>query len=196
MLQNKFFFNQSSVSLEITGMPDYSNNENDDYISIISNWKLMLVDKPVIEGNLDHLRSIMKAFYSYSLSVLNDDIAIYESSLIDIIPEKISTHVLLLKSSKPDVKPLTIRIGNAVLADIVNCFDQLASSNKVKNIYSKDYVGLKNKKNFYLIIKKNMSNYLLPPLISLCSILLVSTVLIYVYEGYDSNDNPSLLNTK
>jgi hypothetical protein len=50
MLQNKFLFNQSSVSLEIIGLPDYSNNENKDYISIISQWKLMIIDKPVIEG--------------------------------------------------------------------------------------------------------------------------------------------------
>ena len=64
MLQNKFLFNQSSVSLEIIGLPDYSNNENKDYISIISQWKLMIIDKPVIEGNLEHLKSIMKAFYS------------------------------------------------------------------------------------------------------------------------------------
>ena len=67
MLQNKFLFNQSSVSLEIVGLPDYSNNENKDYISIISQWKLMIIDKPVIEGNLEHLKSIMKAFYSLSL---------------------------------------------------------------------------------------------------------------------------------
>ena len=39
MLQNKFLFNQSSVSLEIIGLPDYSNNENNDCISIISQWK-------------------------------------------------------------------------------------------------------------------------------------------------------------
>ena len=36
MLQNKFLFNQSSVSLEIIGLPDYSTNENEDNISIIS----------------------------------------------------------------------------------------------------------------------------------------------------------------
>ena len=56
MLQNKFLFNQSSVSLEIIGLPDYSNDENKENISIISQWKLMIIDKPVIEGNLDHLR--------------------------------------------------------------------------------------------------------------------------------------------
>ena len=66
MLQNKFLFNKSSVSLEIIGLPDYSTNENNDHISIISQWKLMIIDLPLIEGNLDHLRSVMKAFYSYS----------------------------------------------------------------------------------------------------------------------------------
>ena len=63
MLQNKFLFNQSSVSLEINGLPDHSNNEKKDNISIISQWKLMIIDQPVIEGNLDHLKSIMKALY-------------------------------------------------------------------------------------------------------------------------------------
>ena len=48
MLQEKVYFNQSSVSLEIIGLPDYSNNENKDQISIISQWKLMIIDKPLI----------------------------------------------------------------------------------------------------------------------------------------------------
>ena len=193
MLQNKFLFNQSSVSLEIIGLPDYSNNENKDYISIISQWKLMIIDKPVIEGNLDHLKSIMKAFYSYSISLLNDENPRYESNLIDITPENFYTHILLLKSSKPEVKPLNIRIGNSVLADTINCFDQLCSSNKVKNIYQKKFKNFKNKNYLSLLDKKNIFNFLLPPLISLCSIFLVSTALIYVY---DRNDNNSLLNTK
>ncbi len=193
MLQNKFLFNQSSVSLEIIGLPDYSNNENKDYISIISQWKLMIIDKPVIEGNLDHLKSIMKAFYSYSISLLNDVNPRYESNLIDITPENFYTHILLLKSSKPEVKPLNIRIGNSVLADTINCFDQLCSSNKVKNIYQKKFKNFKNKNYLSLLDKKNIFNFLLPPLFSLCSIFLVSTALIYVYDG---NDNNSLINTK
>ncbi len=193
MLQNKFVFNQSSVSLEIIGLPDYSNNENKDYISIISQWKLMIIDKPVIEGNLDHLRSIMKAFYFYSISLLNDENPTYASNLIDITPENFYTHILSLKSSKPKVKPLNIRIGNSVLADIINCFDQLGSSNKVKIIYQKEFINLKNKNYFKLLDKRNISNLLLPPLVSLCSIFLVSTAFVYVYDG---NDNSSLINTK
>ncbi|MDC3182914.1 DUF4335 domain-containing protein [Prochlorococcus sp. AH-716-B23] len=193
MLQNKFLFNQSSVSLEIIGLPDYSNNENKDYISIISQWKLMIIDKPVLEGNLEHLKSIMKAFYSYSNSLLNDENPRYKSNLIDITSENFYTHILLLKSSKPEVKPLNIRIGNSDLADIINCFDQLCSSIKVKNIYQKEFTNFKNKNYLSLLDKKNIFNFLLPPLFSLCSIFLVSTALIYVYDG---NDNSSLINTK
>ncbi len=193
MLQNKFLFNQSSVSLEIIGLPDYSNNENKDYISIISQWKLMIIDKPVLEGNLEHLKSIMKAFYSYSNSLLNDENPRYESNLIDITSENFYTHILLLKSSKPEVKPLKIRIGNSVLADTINCFDQLCSSNKVKNIYQKDFTNFKNTNYLSLLDKKNIFNFLFPPLFSLCSIFLVSTAFIYVYDG---NDNRSLINTK
>ena len=196
MLQNKFLFNQSAVSLEIVGLPDYSNNENKENISIISQWKLMIIDKPVIEGNLEHLRSIMKAFYSYSSSLLHEEIKLYESDLIDIKPENYYTHILLLKSSKPEVKPLNISIGNSVLADIVNCFDQLVSSNRVKTIYSNDFKSIKNKKNVYLFDKKNISNFLLPPLFSLLSIFIVSISFIYIYDVNDNNNNRSLLNTK
>tara|TARA_Y100000991_G_C21906930_1_gene320562 strand:- start:225 stop:827 length:603 start_codon:yes stop_codon:yes gene_type:complete len=196
MLQNKFLFNQSLVSLEIIGLPDISINENKDQISIISQWKLMIIDKPVIEGNLDHLKSIMKAFYTYSISLLNDEDAIYESNLIDIKPDNFYTHIIILKSSKPEVKPLNMSIGNSVLTDIINCFDQLSSSNKVKNIYSNKFKSLKHRNYMNLLNKKHISNFLLPPVVSLCSIFLVSSLLIYVYEASDNNDKSSLLNTK
>ena len=195
-MQNNFLFNQSSTSLEIIGLPDFSNNENNDHISIITQWKLTIIDKPIIEGNLDHLRSIMKAFYSYSINLLNDEDAIYESNLIDIKPENFFTHILLLKSSKPEVKPLIIRIGNSVLADIINCFDQLNSSNKVKNIYSIDFISTKNKKYLNLFDKKRISNFLLPPIVSLCSVFLVSTAFIYFYDSNDGKGDLSLTNNK
>ena len=66
MMQNKLSFHQSSVSLEIIGLPDYSNNENKDQISIISQWKLIIIDKPLIEGKIEHLGPIMDAFYIYN----------------------------------------------------------------------------------------------------------------------------------
>ena len=86
-MQNKLSFNQSSVSLEIIGLPDYSNNENKDQISIISQWKLTIVDKPLIEGKIEHLVPIMNAFYIYSNLLIKNKIPLYESKLIDIKAE-------------------------------------------------------------------------------------------------------------
>lgn len=195
MLQNKTLFNRSSVSLEIIGLPDYSNNENKDYISIISQWKLMIIDKPLIEGSLDHLWSIMDAFYTYSASLLNDEIALYESSLININTENCFTHNILLKSTKPDIKPLNIKIGNSVLSDVINCFDQLRSSKNVKTIYSKK-LKIKRKSGFLNSFNKNkISSFLLPPLISLCSLFFISTTFVYFYNT-NEDTNKSLLDTK
>ena len=131
MMQNKLSFIQSSVSLEIIGLPDYSNNENKDQISIISQWKLTIIDKPLIEGKVEHLVPIMDAFYIYSNLLIRNEIPIYESKLIDIKAENLYIHNIVLKSSKPNVKPLILKIGNSLLSDTINCFDQLNESQKV-----------------------------------------------------------------
>ena len=131
MMQNKLEFHQSSVSLEIIGLPDYSNNEDKDQISIISQWKLNIIDKPLIEGKMDHLVPIMDAFYIYSNLLITNDIPLYESNLIDIKADNLHIHNIVLKSSKPDVEPLIIKIGNSLLSDIINCFDQLNESSKI-----------------------------------------------------------------
>ena len=82
-MQNKLSFHQSSASLEIIGLPDYSNNENKDQISIISQWKLTIIDKPLIEGKMEHLWPIMNAFYIYSNLLIKNETPIYESKFID-----------------------------------------------------------------------------------------------------------------
>ena len=66
-MQNKLSFHQSSVSLEIIGLPDYSNNEDKDQISIISQWKLTIVDKPLIEGKIEHLGPITVSYTHLTL---------------------------------------------------------------------------------------------------------------------------------
>ncbi len=196
MLQNKLIFNQSSVRLEIIGLPDYANNENENQISIISQWKLMIIDKPLIEGNIDHLSSIMGAFYSYANFLINNDNAFYESKFIDIKAENYFTHNVLLKSSKPNVKPLKIKIGNSVLSDIINCFDQFNSSIKVRKI--KLFVLNRHpKKGFLVFINKDkIFRLLLPPLISICSLFLISSTFIYFYNLSEDKDKKALINSK
>jgi len=131
-MQNKLSFHQSSVSLEIIGLPDYSINENKDQISIISQWKLSIIDKPLIEGKIEHLGPIMNAFYIYSNLLIKNENPIYESKLIDINADNLHMHNIVLKSSKQNVKPLILKIGNSLLLDTINCFDQLIESPKVR----------------------------------------------------------------
>ena len=196
MMQNKLSFHQSSVSLEIIGLPDYSNNEYKDEISIISQWKLTIINKPLIEGKVEHLGPIMDAFYIYSNLLIKNEIPLYESKLIDIKAENLNIHNIVLKSSKPNVKPLTLKIGNSLLSDTINCFDQLNESSKVriktkdlsKNISKKIKFGLNNKAQF--------SNLILPPFIAICSLILFSSAFIYLYDPIENKEKNELINAK
>ena len=195
MMQNRLSFHQSSVNLEIIGLPDFSNNENKDQISIISQWKLTIIDKPLIEGKFEHLEPIMNAFYIYSNLLINNEIPIYESKLIDISAENLHIHNIVLKSSKPDVKPLIIKIGNSLLSDTINCFDQLNESSKVRikksdffnNVYKKERSVLKNK------VKKFSS--LLYPFIAICSLIIFSSPFIYFYNSPEDIEKNELINS-
>ena len=196
MMQNKLSFHQSSVSLEIIGLPDYSNNENKDQISIISQWKLTIVDKPLIEGKIEHLGPIMDAFYIYSNLLIKNEIPIYESKLIDIKADNLHIHNIVLKSSKPNVKPLVLKIGNSLLSDTINCFDQLNESPKVSlqktniptNISKKLRFGSNNKVKFF--------NFFIPPFIAICSLILFSSSFIYFYSPFENIEKKELTNPK
>ena len=187
-MQNNLSFHQSSVSLEIIGLPDFSNNENKDQISIISQWKLIIIDKPLIEGKVEHLEPIMNAFYIYSNLLIKNEIPLYESKLIDIKADNLHTHNIVLKSSKPNVKPLILKIGNSLLSDTINCFDQLNESSKVRvkktslsnNFSKKVRFGLKNKIKFF--------NFIIPLFIAICSLVLFSSTLIYFYNPVEDKE--------
>ena len=196
MIQNKLLFHQSSVSLEVIGLPDYSNDENKDQISIISQWKLTIVDKPDIEGKIEHLGQIMDAFYNYSNLLLSNQIPIYESKLIDIKPDNLYIHNIVLKSSKPDIKPLVLKIGNSLLSDIINCFDQLNESPKIR--LKKSFVPNYNLKKvrFALGNKARFFNFFLPPFISICSLILLSSISIYFYNPIEYKDKNELIKSK
>ena len=196
MMQNKLSFHQSSVSLEIIGLPDYSNNEYKDQISIISQWKLSIIDNPLIEGKVEHLGPIMDAFYNYSNLLMKNENPLYESKLIDIKAENLYIHNIILKSSKPNVKPLTLKIGNSLLSDTINCFDQLNESSKVrikktdlsKNIPKKIRFGFNNKVKF--------SNLILPPFIAICSLILFSYTFIYLFNPFEDKEKNELIKPK
>ena len=195
-MQNKLLLNQSSVSLQIEGLPDLSNNEKKDQISIISRWKLTIINKPLIEGKIEHLGPIMDAFYIYSDLVMNDKIPSYQSKLIDIKAEDLNIHTIVLKSSKKNVKPLIIKIGNPVLSDIVNCFDQLNESSKVTLKKSDIFNKFPKKVSFGFENKVKFFNFLLPPFIAICSLILISSPFIYFYNSVEDREKNELFNTK
>ena len=181
MLQNKYTFTQSSAELEIVGLPDYSKSDSEKKISIISKWKLSIIDKPEIEGSLEHLQSILKSFYKYSSLILLDKEEKLESKLIDIRLGEDGLHNLLLKSTKADVKPLNLKLGNAEFTDVLNCFDQLKDSEFI-NFNFETYFPESQKQSFFLLNNKKLKNLLFPPLIALLSISLISSLFIYFHE--------------
>ena len=196
MLQNKILFNQSSVSLEIIGLPDQSNNEKKDQISIITQWKLNIIDKPLIEGKVEHLGPIMDAFYIYSNLLIRNEVPIYDSKLIDIKSDNLNIHNIVLKSSKPDVEPLIIKIGNSLLSDIINCFDQLHESSKVTIKKSGTFNVIPKKVKFGLNNNVKFINFFLPPIISIFSLILFSSTLIYFYNPVEDKEKKEIINTK
>ena len=194
MIQNKLLFHQSSVNLEIIGLPDYSNNENKDQISIISQWKLNIVNKPLIEGKIEHLGPIMDAFYIYSNLLIKNEIPIYESELIDIKADNLHIHNIVLKSSKPNVKPLVLKIGNSLLSDTINCFDQLNESPKVRIKKADITTNIPKKLRFGLNKKVKFFNFFIPPFIAICSLILFSSSFIYFYDPIENKENNELIN--
>ena len=194
MLQNKLLFNQSSVSLEVIGLHDYSNDENKDQISIISQWKLTIIDKPLIEGKIEHLGPIMDAFYIYSNLLIKNEIPLYESKLIDIKSDNFYLHNIVLKSSKPNVKPLIFKIGNSSLLDTINCFDQLNESSKVRIKKTGILNNVPKKVRFDLSNKFQFINFIMPPFIAICSLILFSSSFIYFYNNVEDKDKNELIN--
>ena len=193
MLQNKYSFNQSSTELVISGLPDYSNNDNKDNISIISGWKLSIINQPEIEGSFDHLKSVIKAFYKCAALSLLDREEKIESELIDLSLDESGSYKIILKSTKPDVKPLKLKIGYAEFSDIINCFDQLKNFKEIKIDFNELLPNIK-KESFLYFDKNKLSETILPPLIALFSISLFTFIGFYFFEINDSrNKNISII---
>ena len=182
MLQNKYTFTQSSAELEIVGLPDYSKSDSEKKISIISKWKLSIIDQPDIEGGLDHLKLILQSFYKYSsLMILGKEDKL-ESKLIDINLDEDGLHNLLLKSTKPQVEPLKLKLGNAEFTDVLNCFDQLKQSENISFNFQ-TISPVYKKQGFNLRNKNKIKNILYPPLLAFLSISLITSSLLYLYEN-------------
>jgi len=196
MLQNKYSFNQSSTELVISGLPDFSNNDNEDNISIISSWKLSILNQPEIEGGIDHLKSVIKAFYKCAALSLLDLEEKIESELIDLKLDDSGSYRIILKSTKPNVKPLKLKIGYAEFSDIINCFDQLKNFKKIKIDFN-ELLPYFKKKSFLSFDKKNFSYTIIPALVAFFSISIFTFISIYFFENKDAqNKKISMISNK
>ena len=195
MLQNKYTFTQSSAELVITGLPDFSKDDKKNKISIISNWKLSILNHPEIEGGIDHLKIIIRVFRSYASYILSDKLDSIESELIDIFTDNDGIHIISLKSTKPDIEPLKIKLGNAEFADIINCFDQLIISQNVC-IDNSDIEKQFQVKKYYLNDKNQIINMFLSPLVALLSISLISIISLNYYEMIENPDKKISIENK
>ena len=185
MLQNQYSFNQSSTELLISGLPDYSNNDSNDTISIVSSWKLSIINQPEIEGGIDHLKSVIKAFYKCAALSLLDKQENIESELINVNIDDSGSYRITLKSTKPNVKPLKLEIGYAEFSDIINCFDQLKNFNKVKINFDELLPDIK-KKSPFSFDKNKISYNIFPPLLAMFTISIFTFISIYFFENKDS----------
>ena len=193
MLQNKYSFNQSSTELVISGLPDFSNNDNDDNISIVSSWKLSIINQPEIEGSIDHLKSVIKAFYKCAVLSLIDREEKIESELIDLNLDENGYYRITLKSTKPDVKPLELKIGYAEFSDIINCFDQLKNFKKIKINFNELMPNVESK-SIFSVNKNKFTHTIVPPLIAFFSISIFTFISIYFFEDRDyRNKNISII---
>ena len=196
MLQNKYSFNQASTELVISGLPDYSNNDDKDNISIISGWKLSIINQPEIEGGFDHLKSVIAAFYKCAALSLLDREEKIESELIDLNLDESGSYRITLKSTKSNVKPLKLKIGYAEFSDIINCFDQLKDFNKIKIDFNELLPNIK-KKSIFSFNKNKFTYIIIPPVLAFFTISLFTFMSIYFFEKKDSqNKDISIISNK
>ena len=187
MLQNKYSFNQSSTELVICGLPDYSNNDNNDNISIVSSWKLSIINQPEIEGSIDHLKSVIKAFYKCAALSLLDREEKIESELVELNIDESGSYRILLKSTKPNVEPLKLKIGYAEFSDIINCFDQLKNFKKIKIDFN-DVLPHIKRKSIFSFNKNKFTHTIIPPLLAFFTLSIFTFVSIYFFENKDSRN--------
>ena len=133
MLNLSFRYDQTAVRLQVEGLPDFSAGHGDGALGILSGWRLQLVGSPELEGKREHLQALMAAVLPYSRHRISGVSRAFadETSVVVISPVG-DRHQLLLRSSQPNVPPLTLNLDDAELADLVRCLDELRLDSRVQ----------------------------------------------------------------
>lgn len=130
-------YDQASCRLQVEGLPDVSAGQSSHAIGIITGWQLQLAGRPELEGRKEHLIAMAEAVLPYARHLISGirrpfggpeapvSIAPFEVEHEADAERRRQGHELTLRSSQPDTPPLTLRIDDAELADLVRCLDRL-----------------------------------------------------------------------
>ncbi|MEY3735952.1 MAG: hypothetical protein RLZZ624_1011 [Cyanobacteriota bacterium] len=130
-------YDQASCRLQVEGLPDVSAGQSSQAIGIITGWQLQLAARPELEGRKEHLIAMAEAVLPYARHLISGvrrpfggpeapvSIAPFEVEHEADAERRRQGHELTLRSSQPDTPPLTLRIDDAELADLVRCLDRL-----------------------------------------------------------------------
>ena len=131
-IKNTIIYSQTSSKLLLEGLPDLSLNQVPGSIGILSAWRLTLVGSPELEGKIEHLKALSSSVLAYARFCLSGSKKTFSDSegFITISPNG-DSHEILLKSSKPGVKPLSVLLDDAELSDLVRCLDSLRNDSRV-----------------------------------------------------------------
>ena len=199
MINLTYSFHQDSSSLELSGMPDVSNGDNENTIGVLTSWTLKIIGSPVLEGEKEHLDNLMQVILQYSSPYISGirKTFISNQKLITISPFG-TKHKLLLNSTRIGVKPLEIIIDDSELSDLTRCIDHLRFDPRFNikwNIKSEMPI---NKKNIITSVSKSKYNFLY----ALTIFLFTSTLLLFIptnnkFDLRDNTNSPkSLLESK
>ena len=91
---------------------------------------------------------------------------------------------------------MVLKIGNSLLSDTINCFDQLNESPKVRIKKTDITTNIPKKLRFRLNKKVKFFNFFIPPFIAICSLILFSSSFIYFYSPFENIEDRELINPK
>lgn len=136
MLNLSFRYDQTAVRLQVEGLPDFSAGHGDGILGIISGWRLQLVASPELEGKREHLQALMATVLPYARHRISGVKRAFgdTASAVVISPDG-DKHQLLLRSSQPNIPPLTLHLDHAELADLVRCLDALRLDPRVQVLW-------------------------------------------------------------
>ncbi len=172
-MKNSYIYTQSTARLQVEGLPDTSLGQSTDDIGILTSWKLEIVGFPDLEGKKTHLASLMNVVLPYVRNLISgyEDPIENNEGPISIKPIS-NSHQLTLKSSQPDVKPLSILVDDSMLADLTRCLDELRFDSRVKVDWNiSPYLPLSKKQ---IRVRQNKLRLIFPPFVAFGTLLLIS----------------------